>query len=112
MLLPGGPNLLQSEFAYRHRAFFSKIKFFAPLTMLVDSMHRIKRLSSERLQEKMRESLDSGMVEGDAELSGKKDIMSILVRARTREVGGGYRMSDEAMMDQVVRWFFFCGRFM
>ena len=32
----------------------------------------------------------------------EKDIMSILVQARKAELGGGYPMSDRAMMDQVV----------
>jgi len=65
-------------------------------------MHSIKRISGQMLREKMKESVESGMIEGDSELSGKKDIMSILVRARTREVGSGYKMSDEAMMAQVL----------
>ena len=54
------------------------------------------------LSEKMRESLDSGIAEGDSELHGKKDIMSILVRARISETEGQYKMSDEAMMNQVL----------
>lgn len=41
----------------------------------------------------------------------KRDIMSILVRARIADKGGGYRMSDRAMMDQVVRGLFICDIF-
>lgn len=102
MRIPGMPKFLQSESAYRYRSLFTYIKPIAPLYTLVGSMHSIKRISGQMLREKMKESVESGMIEGDSELSGKKDIMSILVRARTREVGSGYKMSDEAMMAQVV----------
>ncbi|KAK7437940.1 hypothetical protein VKT23_018375 [Stygiomarasmius scandens] len=117
MLIPGAPKLLLSDFAYRHRNVLRGWTFFEALAVLLSAMHRIKRISSEMLQEKMRESFASGaaeLPEGDSELGGKKDIMSILVRARMREERvlhkeslrgeslAGYRMSDKAMMDQVL----------
>ncbi|KAE9404290.1 cytochrome P450 [Gymnopus androsaceus JB14] len=104
MVIPGMPRFLQSELAHQYRSLFTHIRILAPLSTLIASMHSIKRISAQMLKEKMKESIESGMVEGDSELSGKKDIMSILVRARTREVGSGYRMSDEAMMAQVLRF--------
>jgi len=54
------------------------------------------------LREKMR---DSTVTLSDSE--AKRDIMSLLVRARKADVDiktDGYAMSDEAMMDQVVRF--------
>ncbi|KAF9074155.1 cytochrome P450 [Rhodocollybia butyracea] len=104
MIIPGMPKFLQTEFAYRHRHVFkaTHIEALAPLTILIDSMYNIKRISAEMLRDKMKESIEAGIVEGDSELSGKKDIMSILVRARTREVGDEYKMSDEAMVNQVL----------
>lgn len=63
-------------------------------------MHRIRTLSARMLADKMREST---MVSNDSD--AKKDIMSILVRARKAELDGGkggYAMSDRAMVDQVV----------
>lgn len=53
------------------------------------------------LREKMR---DSTVTLSDSE--AKRDIMSLLVRARKADIDSktdGYAMSDEAMMDQVVR---------
>ncbi|KIK58654.1 hypothetical protein GYMLUDRAFT_694329 [Collybiopsis luxurians FD-317 M1] len=102
VIIPGMPRFLQTEFAYRHRNIFSYVSPLAPLTTVLDSMHTIKRVSTQMVQDKIKESIESGMVEGDSELSGKKDIMSILIRARMREVGDGYKMSDEAMMAQVL----------
>ena len=63
-------------------------------------MYRVRKVSRLMLDEKIR---DSTMVLNDSET--KKDIMSILVRARKAELDGGkggYAMSDRAMMDQVV----------
>ena len=66
-------------------------------------MHRIKRVSAGLLEEKMKEAHSAP---GDFET--KKDIMSILVRARMAEEKAnegkrvGYAMSDGEMMDQVV----------
>jgi hypothetical protein len=55
------------------------------------------------LEEKLRESHVSEM-----EQERKKDIMSLLVRARKESLElnepKGYVLSDEAMMDQVVRF--------
>ncbi|KIK54347.1 hypothetical protein GYMLUDRAFT_177521 [Collybiopsis luxurians FD-317 M1] len=102
LIIPGMSKFLQTEFAYRHRHIFSHIKLFASLTTMIGSIHTIKRISAQMLQEKIKESIELGMAEGDSERSEKKNIMSILMRARTREVGNRYRMSDEAMMAQVL----------
>jgi hypothetical protein len=71
------------------------------LTTVIDSMYIIRRISKRRLEEKMRESHATEM-----EQKRKKDIMSLLVRARKESLESeptGYSSSDEAMMDQVVR---------
>lgn len=61
-------------------------------------MHVIKKVSAQMLKDKI---ADATVVAGDNTV--KRDIMSILVRARIAEKGDGYQMSDRAMMDQVVR---------
>ena len=63
-------------------------------------MYRIRKISAQMLEEKMK---DSNLTLNDSD--AKRDIMSILVRARKAELDGGkggYAMSDRAMMDQVV----------
>ena len=55
------------------------------------------------LREKMRDSI---VTLPDSE--AKHDIMNLLVRARKADMDSktdGYAMSDEAMMDQVVRFY-------
>lgn len=78
----------------------------APGTVLIESMSRIRRISRQILADKIH---DSGVTAAD--LSTKKDIMSIMVRARkgdedAEEKGeaknGVYKLSDEALVDQVV----------
>ncbi len=72
----------------------------APLETLLDSMHTIRRISAQMLAEKIRET--SGITIDD--MHTKKDIMSLLVRARQADLtkDGAYSMTDEAMVDQVV----------
>lgn len=68
-------------------------------------MHQIRQISQRMLQEKLKENHATEM-EGER----KKDIMSLLVRGRKESLASepsGYTLSDEAMMDQVVRVFFF-----
>lgn len=67
-------------------------------------MSRIRRISREILTEKIH---NSALTAGD--VASKKDIMSLMVRARASDSDGekgegeeGYRLSDEALVDQVV----------
>jgi hypothetical protein len=60
-------------------------------------MYRIKKISAKMLEDKL---ADSAVTADDT--YAKRDIMSLLVRARTVDKGEGYHMSDSAMMDQVV----------
>ncbi|PPQ71368.1 hypothetical protein CVT24_011754 [Panaeolus cyanescens] len=72
----------------------------SPFGDFVDAMYRIRKLSKAMLEEKMRDA-DLPLTDIEA----KCDIMSILVRARRAEQEegkGGYAMSDQAMMDQVL----------
>jgi cytochrome P450 len=64
-------------------------------------MHRIKNISAQILREKI---ADATVTVSDT--AAKRDIMSILVRARIADKDEGYQMSDRAMMDQVVCGFF------
>jgi hypothetical protein len=63
-------------------------------------MHRIKEIWKQILKDKMREASTVASSDDVA----KRDIMSLLVRARMNETEDGYQMSDEAMMQQVVSW--------
>jgi hypothetical protein len=68
---------------------------------MLDSMHTIKHISALILEEKMQ---DTAVAMSDTE--AKRDIMSLLVRARKADLEKDntvYAMSDKAMMDQVVR---------
>ncbi|KAK7027335.1 hypothetical protein VNI00_015298 [Paramarasmius palmivorus] len=100
--VPGVSAFLLSDVGYRFRNFFRISRFTADISTVLGAMHTIKRISRQMLDEKIRESLDSGIAAGDSELHGKKDIMSILVRARTSESEGAYKMSDKAMINQVL----------
>ncbi|KIM92041.1 hypothetical protein PILCRDRAFT_109592 [Piloderma croceum F 1598] len=60
-------------------------------------MHRIKKVSAQMLEEKIADATVSV-----SDTAAKRDIMSILVRPRITDKDGGYRMSDRAMMDQVL----------
>jgi hypothetical protein len=63
-------------------------------------MYRIKRVSATILREKMQD-----MTVTVSDMNAKRDIMSLLVRARKADLDkdkGVYAMSDQAMMDQVV----------
>lgn len=63
----------------------------------MNMMHRIKRISAEMLQEKL---ADTAVTADD--MSTKKDIMSLLVRASVADKSGQYHMDESAMMAQVV----------
>jgi hypothetical protein len=66
---------------------------------LIESTHTIREISRDILREKV---LESGVAIDDLET--KRDVMSLLVKARAGEKHG-YQLSDEAMVDQVVRGF-------
>ncbi|KAG6872955.1 hypothetical protein C0995_004839 [Termitomyces sp. Mi166 len=105
MSLPGAAKVVGSKWAYDHRHWFTKIKFViafneGAVSDLIDSMYRIKRVSSDILRQKME---DSVVVVSDIE--AKRDIMSLLVRSRKAELNKDktvYAMSDRAMIDQVL----------
>ncbi|KAE9410054.1 cytochrome P450 [Gymnopus androsaceus JB14] len=108
--IPGVSTFLSSEFAWRHRKTIAKLPFLSQAAILMDAMHRIKAVSSAILQEKLAEAEHS---ENNEDTAAKKDIMSLLIRARMadqkaqKSVAGGigaapYAMSDTEMMDQVL----------
>ncbi|KAK7468924.1 hypothetical protein VKT23_003420 [Stygiomarasmius scandens] len=113
--VPGVPKLLTSEWAWRNRKVIGKIPSLDTAEILIDCMHRIKTVSAQILANKLEET--EGLNSYDT--TAKKDIMSLLVRARKAEeesrekerskLGMGapagpepYRMSDKEMMDQVL----------
>ncbi|KAF8175771.1 cytochrome P450 [Pholiota molesta] len=115
--IPGVTRLLASRWATEHRHVFAWFAFTEKLYDLLGCMSAIRRVASGMLAEKL---ADAAGVQADAE--AKRDIMSLLVRARVAaqrdaekrtgsdggaqaRVGAGrevYGMNDEAMMDQVL----------
>ncbi|KAJ7593064.1 cytochrome P450 [Mycena floridula] len=107
--IPGVPTLITSNWAYRHRQGLGMIPRLGPITILIDSMHRIKAISRKILQEKLSENV----IPGDTD--SRRDIMSLLLKARKAESAslspekfspstgtGGYQMSDDMIMNQVL----------
>ena len=84
-----------------------------PLVKMMDSMRRIRAVSRDLLTEKLNESL---FITSDDRLS-KRDIMSLLIHARTNAEkvemdpksekttfsSDEYRMSNDEMIEQMVR---------
>ncbi|KAL9708590.1 hypothetical protein Ac2012v2_008259 [Leucoagaricus gongylophorus] len=101
MFIPGMPRLLASEWAYHRRLIFEKISFFHQISTLIGSMYEIRKLSKKMLEDKFKETTVHG-----SDTDAKRDIMSILVRARKADqegrAGEQYTMNDQAMMDQVL----------
>ncbi|KAF8707323.1 hypothetical protein AX14_013617 [Amanita brunnescens Koide BX004] len=99
LLIPGFPKLMTSSWIYKHRHWFDNMSFTAELSTLVESMYTIKKISTELLREKMNDSITV------SDMDAKRDIMSILVRARKAGLEKdktAYTMSDKAMVEQVL----------
>ncbi|KZT23874.1 cytochrome P450 [Neolentinus lepideus HHB14362 ss-1] len=105
IVLPGVPALLRSDWAYRHRDLFRKFPLTSPLTTMLDTTRRIRVICAEILASKIAESA----VVGSSDTASKKDIMSLLLTARTsedKEQGqaspSAYRMSDRELIEQML----------
>lgn len=99
--IPGVVTAIRTDFAYNTKKWWGKLPFMKPALTLVTCMRRIKQISAGMLQEKIVEA----EAVGANDFAAKRDIMSLLVRARQAEKGlvkGTYAMSDQAMMDQVL----------
>ncbi|KZP30086.1 cytochrome P450 [Athelia psychrophila] len=95
--IPGVYKLLNTNWAHNYRSWLDRTPFLAPASTLVHSMHTIKTISAQMLAEKM---ADSAVTMDDT--LAKRDIMSLLVRARKTDKDDGYQMTDQDMMDQVL----------
>ncbi|KXN85180.1 Cytochrome P450 3A29 [Leucoagaricus sp. SymC.cos] len=98
--IPGFTRFADSRFAWRIRKLLSLNPKLDMLATIIDSMYTIRRISKGMLEEKLRESHTTEM-----EQERKKDIMSLLVRARRESLENepsGYTSNDAAMMDQVL----------
>ncbi|KAJ7456302.1 cytochrome P450 [Mycena galericulata] len=98
--LPGATRALASDWLYRYRVLIGKIPVFGSLERLIDSMYRIRGISQEMLRSK---TADLSVSPDD--MSTKKDIMTLLVRARKADLDAdpsAEAMSDTAMVDQVL----------
>jgi hypothetical protein len=79
--IPGVAHLLASDWLYRHRTLVGKISTLRNVELLIDSMHRIRKVSREILRAKtanLSVPLD--------DKSTKQDIMSLIVRAHEAEL--------------------------
>ncbi|KAJ6495383.1 cytochrome P450 [Mycena sanguinolenta] len=100
LALPGATNFSRSEFMYRHRWIIGKLPVVSSFEKLVDSLYRIRAISREMLRSK---TADLSVAPDDT--TTKKDIMSLLVRARKADLDAdptADAMSDTAMVDQVL----------
>ncbi|KAI0259303.1 cytochrome P450 [Gloeopeniophorella convolvens] len=96
--IPGMPALLQSALGHRIRnAFLPFRPILGPAATLIDTTHRIRAVSRAILAEKLADAAALGA----EDTSTKKDIMSLLVRAR-RGAKGAHALSDNALVDQVL----------
>ncbi|KAJ7754983.1 cytochrome P450 [Mycena maculata] len=98
--LPFSARILASEWLFRHRALVGSLPFFGTLENMIDSMYRIRTISREMLRAK---TADLSVAPED--MTTKRDIMSLLVRARKAELDADPRadaMTDTAMVDQVL----------
>ncbi|TFK57630.1 cytochrome P450 [Heliocybe sulcata] len=102
MLLPGGPALLRSEWGYRHRHWFNKIPGLSPVATMLTCVRQIRSICAQLLARKIQETAGVGAVD----TASKKDIMSLLLRARasgdSAKDTGGYRMEDHALIEQML----------
>ncbi|KAJ7938237.1 cytochrome P450 [Mycena leptocephala] len=98
--IPGASRALRSEWMYRNAWLFGKLPVVSEFEKLVGSLHRIRTISAGMLREK---TADLSVSPDD--MTTKKDIMSLLVRARKADLDadpGADAMSDTAMVDQVL----------
>ncbi|KAL1744731.1 cytochrome P450 [Schizophyllum fasciatum] len=101
MSLPGVSRLVESDWAFRHRRWFSRIPFLGPAEILIESTYRIRQIAGSILNERMQELTTTDA----SKQAAACDVMSILVRARQAELDRDdtvYTMSDRAMIDQVL----------
>ncbi|KIJ32712.1 hypothetical protein M422DRAFT_35753 [Sphaerobolus stellatus SS14] len=94
-LIPGFDWFLRTKFAYKYSKYLFRGPHIRELQPLVESVHRIMDVSQQMLDEKLREADVK-----DSET--KKDIMSLLVRARMNDTEDGYKMTDKDLMEQVL----------
>ncbi|KIY66762.1 cytochrome P450 [Cylindrobasidium torrendii FP15055 ss-10] len=101
--IPGMGRLSRSGWLQRNSWIFDLHKSLNPGHTMINCMNRIKRVSADLLAEKV---ADASLVSDN---DSKKDIMSILVRARKAgmekkpgSAADDYVMTDQEMMDQVL----------
>ncbi|KAJ7779217.1 cytochrome P450 [Mycena metata] len=96
--LPGVSRLSRSAFLFRHRLLLRRIPGFRDLGTLLDGLYRIRAISRELLRAK---TADLSVSPDD--MTTKKDIMSLLVKAKKTAMDAGEdSMSDQAMLDQML----------
>ncbi|XP_006457133.1 hypothetical protein AGABI2DRAFT_123000 [Agaricus bisporus var. bisporus H97] len=101
-VVPGFCTFVNSRFSWRIRKWIRPLPELGLIAVVIESMHQIRTISKRMLDQKMRDESHSDVMERER----KKDIMSLLVRARKESLEsqprGSWSLSDEAMMDQVL----------
>ena len=101
LAMPGVIRLLRTEWTYNHRHVFRRLGPLAPMETVLDTMRRIREVSAKILQKKIADT--AAVTPSDSTLPNKKDVMSLLVQARTREpTDSGFTLTDDMMIEQVV----------
>lgn len=97
--IPFFSTFVLSRFGHATRNLLALLPRMQVLAQLIDCMHRIKAISAQILRERLADARAAGV----DDVAAKKDIMSLLVRARIAEKDDAvYRMDDAQMMDQVL----------
>ncbi|KIJ48186.1 hypothetical protein M422DRAFT_247958 [Sphaerobolus stellatus SS14] len=95
--LPGFHHFLRTKFAYKYRkylfpGFLSKLREFQTI---IECVHCAMYVAKVMLAEKLRET--------DVKASeAKKDIMSLLIKARLNDTEDGYKMTDQDLLEQAL----------
>ncbi|KAJ7073281.1 cytochrome P450 [Mycena belliarum] len=100
LAVPGAVRLSTSKWMYRHRWIIGKLPIISSFEQLVDAMYCIRAISATMLRIKI-----SDLSVAPDDTTTKKDIMSLLVRARKADLDADPRtdaMTDTAMVDQVL----------
>ncbi|KAH7921538.1 cytochrome P450 [Leucogyrophana mollusca] len=98
LAIPGMATFLSSEQVYRLRHWFHVNSALAPIGITIDAVRRIKAIAQDILAERIAE-LDAA---DSTPAPKRRDIMSLLLQARSAEKGEGYQISDTDMVEHVL----------
>ncbi|KAI0271653.1 cytochrome P450 [Gloeopeniophorella convolvens] len=94
--IPGMPAFLLSKLGYRFRRVLRLFRPLVPAAIFTDAAHRLRAIARKILEERL-----AGVVSVE-DSSTKKDIMTLLIRARSGDEKTGHQMSDEDLVDHML----------